>query len=460
MRRVNLIILALMMCVSAWPQIMGGAPVSPTRYDYSQVAEQIVDGCTTPYDKAYAIYRWLCDNISYDTSFSIYTADECWDNRRGVCQAYSELFYRLGEAVGLQSIIVTGDARPSADRMDGHAWIFAIVDGNNAGIMIDPTWGAGSVNGTVFTRNEHDDTWFNVDPYWLIFTHYPSNEQFQLLPQPISRSQFEALPAGIKPFLGKYGFDAKTMFDRCIDSQIELPMFYNSGVDVLRFAEIPLQNTLRVGESYRFAVQKLKPCDIAIVNNAFYKDWTLQGDTYYYDFVPTTGGELSLMFNQGQSRTYTCAVQYNVAQPTAADLARLENANPYAMPEVTRLANFDQSLLIKFGIDGTQLLAAVRRGEVTELPTFYSSEAECSVDEMPLNGTLHVGRSYTFTLRPRNGVSWALINGGEWMSDWEQTDDGAITMTVTPKSAGQLVLAAQVEPDGSYQYCILFNVVN
>lgn len=74
--------------------------LSPTRYDYSQVAQQITQGCTTDYDRAKAIYRWLCANISYDTSYSIYTADDCWDRKRGGLPSLLRTLLPTGGAAG------------------------------------------------------------------------------------------------------------------------------------------------------------------------------------------------------------------------------------------------------------------------------------------------------------------------------------------------------------------------
>ena len=188
MMRVKMAIIAMVVAAVAVAQTTGGdmmqQQVAPTRYDYTQVARQITEGCSSKYEQAYAIYRWLCDNISYDTSYSIYTADECWDNRRGVCQAYSELFYRLAEPLGLETHIVRGDAKGPGG-IEGHAWVFVIVEGTGTGILVDPTWGAGSVNGSTFTHREDDDSWFHVDPYWMIFTHFPDEASYQFLPQPV-----------------------------------------------------------------------------------------------------------------------------------------------------------------------------------------------------------------------------------------------------------------------------------
>ena len=450
--------IALVAWMGAWAQTVVDEQVSPTRYDYSQVARQITAGCDTKYEQARAIYRWLCDNISYDTSYSIFTADECWDSRRGVCQAYSELYYRLAEAVGLKTLIVRGEAKPADGERESHAWVFAIVEGESTGIMIDPTWGAGSVSGSVFTRSENDNSWFHVDPYWLIFTHFPEDEAYQLLPQPVSREQFDALPA-IKPFWGEYGFDAKQVLDRCMKGDGDYPTFYQSGVGVLRLAELPEQHTLRVGESYRFAVQKLQQCEVALIDNVKHGDWQLYGDTYYMEYMPTAAGDLHLGFKQDGGSRYSTVAEYEVAQPSAADLARLEKANQMLMPEVTGLANFDAAALAKYGIDGGRLLAVVRSGEVTGLPVFYATKGDCAIDAMPLNGTLHTGQSYTFTLRPRNGVKWAVINEDTWHRTWNvDAASGAMTMTVTPDKPGKLVLAVQLQDGGTYEYCIAFTV--
>ena len=84
---------------------------SPTKYDWTNVANVIVRGCYMPYDKAKAIYVWLAEHIQYDTSYTIYDADTAWKKNKGVCQAYCELFYRIGTASGMDVRIITGHGR-------------------------------------------------------------------------------------------------------------------------------------------------------------------------------------------------------------------------------------------------------------------------------------------------------------------------------------------------------------
>ena len=152
-------------------------------------------------------------------------------------------------------------------------------------------------------------------------------------------------------------------------------------------------------------------------------------------------------------------LEYKVAQPTASDMARLEAANPTALPEIKRLKNFSPEMLEKYAIDTRKLLAGVRNGTISILPEFYKTEGQCTLEDIPLNGTLQCGQSYTFTLRPRNGIQWALINGSTWHKNWvTDPETGSITMTIVPDTAGTLVLAVQLQPNGSYEYCLCYQV--
>ena len=77
-----------------------------SKYDYSDVTSTITKGCSSDYERICAIYKWICDNISYDTDYKIYDADKCWDERKGVCQAYCNLFYHMAKSVDIRVEIV------------------------------------------------------------------------------------------------------------------------------------------------------------------------------------------------------------------------------------------------------------------------------------------------------------------------------------------------------------------
>ncbi len=63
----------------------------------------IVEGCNTDYQKARAIYDWVCQNIAYDMGKDIGDANTCWSQRRGICSGYSQLYIKLAQGCGLQA---------------------------------------------------------------------------------------------------------------------------------------------------------------------------------------------------------------------------------------------------------------------------------------------------------------------------------------------------------------------
>lgn len=170
------------------------AVLSRLRIDLRTEAATIIGDAVTVEEKARRIYNWICENIAYDTTKQIHDAETCYKTRRGVCQAYCELFCYLAEAVGLTADIITGKTKDTEGKIsDKHSWVFVYTHAYD-GILIDPTWGAGAVDGTKFVKSEDNSIWFNVSPYWMIFSHFPDQQYWSKLDITISEEQFEKLP--------------------------------------------------------------------------------------------------------------------------------------------------------------------------------------------------------------------------------------------------------------------------
>ena len=170
------------------------AVLSRLRTDFRNEVATIIGDANTVEDKARAIYNWICDNIAYDTTKQIHDAETCYKTRRGVCQAYCELFCYMAEAVGLTADIIFGKTKDAEGRIsDKHSWIFVYTHAYD-GIFIDPTWGAGSVDDVKFVKSADNSNWFNISPYWLIFSHYPDHPYWSKLDVAITEEQFKKLP--------------------------------------------------------------------------------------------------------------------------------------------------------------------------------------------------------------------------------------------------------------------------
>lgn len=90
------------------------------------------------YEKIYAIYDWICSNVTYDyphlndsSYFLQYTAYGALIDKTAVCQGYAVLLYRMALMAGLNARLVTSD---------GHAWNIVQIDG--LWYHVDSTWDA------------------------------------------------------------------------------------------------------------------------------------------------------------------------------------------------------------------------------------------------------------------------------------------------------------------------------
>jgi hypothetical protein len=192
-----------------------GLPPSDEKEDVAspavrELAESLVVGKTTDFDKAHAIYSWLGHNIAYDVK-SLYSGDlsknspdEVLQRKMGVCGGYASLFHVMCKSVGLESKYVVGRSRSDdqglppnlRDSETNHAWNAVKIDGRWE--LLDPTWGAGHVTGNKKFVQEPTDEWFLVSPDIFVHSHLPEKKEWQLLQNTLTRAEFDVLPE-VKP---------------------------------------------------------------------------------------------------------------------------------------------------------------------------------------------------------------------------------------------------------------------
>ena len=329
--------------------------VSPTKYDWTNVANDIVKGCYMPYDKAKAIYVWLVEHIQYDTSYSIYDADTAWKKSKGVCQAYCELFYRLGSASGMDVRIITGHGRGSDKSrkvIEDHCWIVVnkdpypakptpfpeviiyekgqedaaniqITKGLNRSnaILIEPTWGAGVVENGRFVKSNHDMSWFDVDPCWMIFTHYPKNPLDQMLGNFILSAEDYRLLPYLHPSYAEYGFESTDLLSYFIHTgSCDFPKIYPNFGNYIEFVDIPIASRLHKNEHYSICVIKKRDCHLAIVNGKDFmlddeqgSQWRNDGTKWSITFIPKRLGTLTLSIKDNEKKTiYHSILEYEI----------------------------------------------------------------------------------------------------------------------------------------------------
>lgn len=194
--------------IERWQEADAHALNAPRRAErgVDRLADYFLQAAETDEEKARMIYRWMTDRIAYDTdaffmgSISNTEAMEVLRFRKAVCSGYAVLFQELAEAMDLEVRIITGhskgygfDPRKVSTLADNHAWIAARINGNWE--LIDPTWGAGHIpaDSRDFVK-QFSGFYFMADPKKIIYTHFPSDPQWQLLDEPVDSDTYLNMP--------------------------------------------------------------------------------------------------------------------------------------------------------------------------------------------------------------------------------------------------------------------------
>lgn len=431
--------------------------VHESHYDYTLLAESITQNCSSDYEKIRAIYKWLCDNIEYDTNYKIYHADKCYDERKGVCQAYCELFYYIAKAVGVRSEIVSGNTRDNGGLFSekGHAWIFAYTRKNH-GILLDPTWGAGSVDSKKFIRCKNCWHWFNVPPEWMILRHFPNEEEYQLIDAPLSLAEFKKLSCVGESALD-FGLDPKQILSEARKNQLALPDFYDEGCGELKIIELPREKELKIGTFYRFKIKLNPQREFALINNQLFvesDEWNYEGDGIYsIRFMPREIGELKFsLFHNNDATWYSC-LSYKIACPTKQDWRNVEKYYPLSIPEIKSIENLWENSWKESGIDNYELVQKIRQENVSALPKLYNEKGQkLKIESVPMNYSLIVGQDYLFSFYPESGIDWAITNNNTWYKEWIISNDNKHSMRIIPMQPGKLYLLVKLYDNDNYYW--------
>lgn len=233
---------------------------------WKERAEKIARGGSSQLQRAKAIYNWECENIIHSTEHKTQTAEDVWNSREARSEGYADLYVKLVSAVGIEARVVKGNCcenvlkvtgKSTTKKLNVHHWVIVKIDKRQ--LLVDPMWGAGYITDDgVFQVNDNREEWFDVDPYWMIFTHYPDKKDDQLIDKPIEQKRFKSLPT-LYPYLGQYGLEGKQLYDIC-QKRERPPIFYDNYQyrpwTKVQFVNIPKSRTLIAGQTYTFEIEK------------------------------------------------------------------------------------------------------------------------------------------------------------------------------------------------------------
>lgn len=126
-----------------------------TRFDSNpqidQTAKAIVKGAKNDREKAFRLYQWIGEHITYDDKKALaiqsgnyrsltYGAVPTFQTRTGICSDYSALMVAMSRAVGLDVKQELGQAVLPNGSGGAHAWNVVYLKDENKWIPCDPTW--------------------------------------------------------------------------------------------------------------------------------------------------------------------------------------------------------------------------------------------------------------------------------------------------------------------------------
>ncbi len=165
-------------------------------------------------EKARAVYRWVTENIAYDTegflkgSYGDSSAEGVLKNGKSVCEGYANLFKALCDEAGVETVKVSGISKGYGygvgQYLDepNHAWNAVRINGRWH--LVDSTWGAGYIGQSGRFVRAFQSHYFLTPPEKFILDHYPTNERWQLLSTPVSLDAFNSY-ANVKPAFHRNG---------------------------------------------------------------------------------------------------------------------------------------------------------------------------------------------------------------------------------------------------------------
>lgn len=153
-------------------------------------------------EKVQAIYRWIASNIIYDHELGrktelqrqIYTSEknvvqEALRREKALCGGFAFMFRDLCKELGIESEVIHGFTKDYAagsknKNVPHHTWNAVKLDGRWQ--LLDITWAIGHG-----AKNKPDDFWFLTSAEEFVYSHYPEDQKWTLLPNPISFIEFQ-----------------------------------------------------------------------------------------------------------------------------------------------------------------------------------------------------------------------------------------------------------------------------
>jgi hypothetical protein len=256
------------------------------------LAAYLTSTAKTDADKAWVIFRWITDRVSYDLDAYLagnvrdpnVTAEQVLAKRSSICDGYAVLYRELARHAGLDATKLSGYAKAygvppnTAFEAENHAW--NLVKINGAWRIVDPTWGAGYVNGDKY-KKKLDPLYFFAESQQIKFTHWSQDAGWRgVAVAGISKAEFESM-AQVDPGLFHAGVSGEALSQAARTPGFrEFVHVFEQNHQDLVVLDAPLVGHLQAGKSYRFRYRSEAFEEIVAIHDGQWERLTRTGNVF------------------------------------------------------------------------------------------------------------------------------------------------------------------------------------
>jgi hypothetical protein len=300
---------------------------TPEKYSHNikDLADYLNIPAKNDLEKARLAFTWVATHIQYDAeAFNTgnykneFSADSVLMRRTAVCEGYSTLFMELGSKMNLEVVKIVGYAKGYGLKINekfpetNHAWNAIRI--NNQWQLIDVTWGSGygfTKENKMESVMEFDPYWFCVKPKECIFSHLPENNNWQLIHNSISLTQFEELPYLDKSFF-ELGFNSEDVFNMALSGKIkEFAQTYSIDFPIKKI-ELPMEKVIDRGIEYSFIFQSSYAEEMAIIDGGQWIYFKKENERFSIKHTPMSDNlEIGVKINWFDTKFLTI-VRYKI----------------------------------------------------------------------------------------------------------------------------------------------------
>lgn len=167
---------ALMFGILPPQQILAASKADTVNSKIDEIVSGIPASSDTDAEKALYLHDYIVEHCCYETGSNDQTAYGALIDGKAVCTGYSEAYQMLLAAVGIESVVITGESVDSSGFRDSHSWNMVWLNGEC--YFTDVTWDDPFIDGVQQLRY----TYFNVSLEQISMDHFPDDASAALLP--------------------------------------------------------------------------------------------------------------------------------------------------------------------------------------------------------------------------------------------------------------------------------------